>query len=86
MESLIMTKEYDTVLEAKRSVKAHIAFFESILEHLKGPNKQMREHGVYAAWALHRYINDRLMDEIKQIKQMMMENAQKQPNCQNEKN
>jgi len=59
-----MTKEYDNVLEAKRSVKAHISFFESLLKHLNGTDKVLRGRAVWAAWCLHRYINDKLIGEI----------------------
>lgn len=62
-----MTKEYDTVLEAKKSTKAHIAFFESLLKHLNGTDKTLRARAVYAAWCLHRYINDRLMSELQAV-------------------
>lgn len=62
-----MTKEYDTVLEAKRSTKAHIEFFESLLKHLNGTDKVLRSRAVYAAWCLHRYINDRLMGELQSV-------------------
>lgn len=64
-----MTQEYNTVLEAKKSVKAHIQFFESLLKHLNGTDKALRSRAVWAAWCLHRYINDRLINEI----QMVME-------------
>lgn len=62
-----MTLEYNAVLEAKKSVKAHIEFFESILKHLNGTDKALRIRGCYAAWCLHRYINDRLMGEIQAV-------------------
>jgi len=59
-----MTKEYDTVLEAKKSVKAHIEFFENLLQHLKGTDKVLRNRAVWAAWCLHRYINDHLITDV----------------------
>lgn len=59
-----MTQEYNTVLEAKKSIKAHIEFFESLLKHLNGTDKALRGRAVWAAWCLHRYINDRLIGEI----------------------
>jgi hypothetical protein len=62
-----MSKEYDTVLEAKKSVKAHISFFESILAHLKGHDKVLRTRAVWAAWCLHRYINDHLINDINHV-------------------
>jgi len=62
-----MTQEYNTILQAKKSVKAHIAFFESLLKHLNGTDKALRARAGYAAWCLHRYINDRLMGELQAV-------------------
>ena len=59
-----MTQEYENLLEARRSVEAHIQFFESILKHLKGTDKVLRARAIWAAWCLHRYINDHLMNDI----------------------
>lgn len=59
-----MTKEYDNILEAKRSVKAHIDFFEALLKHLKGTDKLLRNRAIWTAWCLHRYINDNLMNDL----------------------
>ncbi len=59
-----MNQELNTVLEAKKSVKAHINFFENLLEHLKGSDKALRGRAVWAAWCLHRYINDHLIADI----------------------
>lgn len=59
-----MTQEYNTILEAKKSVKAHIDFFETLLQHLKGTDKTLRNRAVWAAWCLHRYINDHLIADI----------------------
>lgn len=69
-----MTKEYDTVLEAKKSVKAHIIFLETILEHLKSHDKVLRGRAVLASWCLHRYINDHFINDINHV---MAANAQK---------
>ncbi len=59
-----MTKEYNTVLEAKKSVKSHIDFFENLLKHLNSTDKALRTRAVWAAWCLHRYINDHLIADI----------------------
>lgn len=65
-----MTKEYDTVLEAKRSLKAHISFFEELLKHLKGTNTVLRNRAVWATWCLHHYIDKKLISDIEEaIKQ-----------------
>ncbi len=59
-----MTKEHDNLLEAKRSIKAHIHFLGTLLEHLKGPNKILRGRATWAAWCIHRYFNDKLIGDI----------------------
>lgn len=59
-----MTKEYDTVLEAKKSLRVHIEFFEELLKHLKCPDKVLRNRAVWATWCLHNYIDTRLIGEI----------------------
>lgn len=64
-----MTKENDNVQEAKKSIKAHIKFFESLLQHLRGPETPYKTRAMWTAWCLHRYINERLMNDI----QMAME-------------
>jgi hypothetical protein len=59
-----MTQEYDNVLEAKRSIKHHIEFLEILLKHLNGTDKLLRGRACWAAWCLHRYFNDQLMNDI----------------------
>lgn len=59
-----MTEEYKNVLEAKKSVKLHIEFFESLLKHLNGTDKVLRSRACFAAWCLHRYINDKLIGDV----------------------
>jgi hypothetical protein len=59
-----MTQEYNNVLEAKRSIKAHIEFLESLLKHLNGTDKLLRGRACWAAWCIHRYFNDRLIGDI----------------------
>jgi hypothetical protein len=73
-----MTKEHDNLLEAKRSVKAHIEFFEALLGHLKGHNIILRNRAVWASWCLHRYINDKLMDDIQDAIEKNSPNVVKQ--------
>lgn len=59
-----MTQEYNNILEAKRSLKAHIEFMETLVKHLNGPDKILRGRACWAAWCLHRYFNDRLIPDI----------------------
>jgi hypothetical protein len=62
-----MTKEYDAALGAKRSLKAHIDFMETLVKHLNGPDKALRGRAVVASWCIHRYFNEKLMSEIKEM-------------------
>ncbi len=71
-----MNQQNNTLQEAKKSVKAHIEFFEKLLEHLKGPNKELRSRAVWAAWCLHRYINDHLIGDINTAMAAYGENKQ----------
>lgn len=57
-------KEDENVYEAKQSVKAHIKFFESLLGHLNGKDHVLKGRAMWAAWCLHRYINDGLVFDI----------------------
>lgn len=59
-----MKTELDNVLEARKSAKSHIEFFEKLLEHLKGTDKTLRARAVWATWCLHRYINDCLITDV----------------------
>ncbi len=62
-----MSKEYNPVLDAKRVLKTHIQFFESLLQHLKGTNKVLRNRAVVATWCLHRYVDTKLIPEIQSV-------------------
>lgn len=57
-------KDDKNVYEAKTSIKNHIKFMEALLKHLNGSNPIQKGRAMWAAWCLHRYINDRLMDDI----------------------
>jgi hypothetical protein len=62
-----MTKEYDNVLEAKRTVKKQIAFLETLLENLKKPDKTWRSYAVVTAWCVDRYFSEKLSQEIQEV-------------------
>jgi hypothetical protein len=62
-----MSKEYDTVIEARRTMKAHIQFLEALLKHLKGHDKNLRTKAVITAWCLHRYFTNSLMKEVEAV-------------------
>ncbi len=52
------------VTEAKQSIKAHIKFFEALLNHLNGTDEIFKGRAMWAAWCLHRYMNDGLISDI----------------------
>jgi hypothetical protein len=62
-----MTQEYNSAREAKRSLKAHIEFMETLIKHLNGTDKLLRGRACYAAWCLHRYFNDKFMSDLHDI-------------------
>ena len=57
-------KENENIIEAKKSIKAHIKFLESLLTHLKGTNESLQARSMFAAWCIHRYFNDKLVRDI----------------------
>ena len=59
-----MKKENDNVLEAKKSLKYHIKFLESLKTHLSGSDPILKGRAMWATWCLHRYINDGLINDI----------------------
>ena len=59
-----MTKEYSNVLEAKRSLKTHIQFMETLVKHLNGTDKLLRGRAMYASWCLHQYFNNQFMIDL----------------------
>lgn len=61
-----MSNEEKNLQDAKLSVKSHIKFFEALLTHLKGSDPVLKGRAMWAAWCLHRYINDNLISDIEQ--------------------
>jgi hypothetical protein len=55
------------ITEAKMSLKHHVKFFESLLKHIRKGEEPMLSRSMWATWCLHRYIEDRLMDDIKKV-------------------
>ncbi len=58
------TSENPNITEAKKSLKHHIKFFESLLAHIRKGEEPMLSRSMWATWCLHRYINDGLMGDI----------------------
>lgn len=56
--------ENPNIKEAKKSLKHHIKFFESLLTHIRRGEEPMLSRSIWATWCLHRYIQDRLIGDI----------------------
>lgn len=56
--------ENQAIKEAKKSLKAHIKFFESLLLHIRKGEEPHMSRAMWATWCLHRYINDTLIVDI----------------------
>jgi hypothetical protein len=54
------------ITEAKKSLKHHIKFFESLKEHIRRGQEPMLSRSMWATWCLHRYIQDRLVGDIEE--------------------
>ena len=59
-----MSNDEKNLYEAKKSLKSHIKFFESLLKHLNGSDQVLKGRSMWASWCLHRYINDGLITDI----------------------
>lgn len=59
-----MSEENKNVYEAKKSLKAHIKFFDALLKHVSGNDEALKARAMWATWCLHCYINDGLMIDI----------------------
>lgn len=59
-----MMKEEDNVVQAKKSLKSHIKFLESLLSHINGSDIEMKGRAMWATWCIHRYLNDGLIKDI----------------------
>ncbi len=56
--------ENPNIQEAKKSLKAHIKFLESLKENITKKEEPMLSRAMWATWCLHRYINDQLVHDI----------------------
>jgi hypothetical protein len=63
------------VQDAKKSIKAHIKFMETILQHLNSNEEVSKGRAMWTAWCLHRYFSGQL---IKDIQEAMEENKGKE--------
>lgn len=56
--------ENDNIKEAKKSLKYHIKFLESLLSHIRGKDEALQAKAMWASWCIHRYMNDGLITDI----------------------
>ncbi len=61
-----MTDEKETIKAAKKCLKSHIKFLESLLQHIKGTDEVYKARALWTAWCINRYMNEHLMNELKQ--------------------
>ncbi len=59
-----MSKSQGNVYEAKQSIKYHIKFLQSLKSHISGSDKVLKSRAMWATWCLHRYINDKLIEDM----------------------
>lgn len=52
------------IADAKKSIKSHIKFLESLLKHIDGNDEAFQARAMWTAWCLHKYINNNLMLDI----------------------
>jgi hypothetical protein len=52
------------IQEAKKSLKHHIKFFESLLLHIRRGEEPHMSRAMFASWCLHRYVQDQLVYDI----------------------
>lgn len=74
-----MNREDNSVIEAKKSLKAHIKFFEALLKHLNGNDTILKGRAMWATWCLHRYLNDGLLVDIEKAMKELGASDQKIP-------
>jgi hypothetical protein len=57
-------KEDQTIIDAKKCLKAHIKFLEGLLAALNRNDPTMKAGAIWTSWCLHNYINKRLAPDI----------------------
>lgn len=60
------SKQDENIVEAKKSLKSHIKFLECLIKHIGGDDEVLKGRAMWAAWCLHRYINDGMIKDIEQ--------------------
>lgn len=70
-----MKNNDSNIYDAKKSVKAHIKFFQALLRHLNGADEILKGRAMWASWCLHQYINTHFIPDIERT---MRENKDRQ--------
>ena len=69
-----MSNDSDIIRDAKKSIKHHIKFLESLKQNISFGSDEMKHKAIWATYCLHRYMNDKLMDDIQAaIKQQVVD-------------
>lgn len=63
-DSLDMKSNEQTAIDAKRTIKSHIKFLKSLVNHIDGDDEAFKSRAMWTAWCLHKYINNQLMLDI----------------------
>lgn len=56
--------EVDTIKDAKKSIKNHIKFFQTLLEYIRSEKEPALSHAMWTAYCLHQYIEGKLVDDV----------------------
>jgi hypothetical protein len=57
-------REDKSVTDAKKCLKSHIKFFESLLKHINGDDLAFKGRAMWTSWCLHNYMNNQLMVDV----------------------
>jgi len=57
-------KEHPRIIEAKKNLKSHIKFLESLLTHIRKGEEPYLSGALWAELAISKYFNDHLINDI----------------------
>jgi hypothetical protein len=63
--------------EATKSLKYHINFLKTLINHINGKDEELRVIALISANCIHRWMRESFIDEVKQFQQSMVENTLK---------
>lgn len=56
--------ETDNIKAAKKSLKHHIKFLESLKDHITKKEEPFLSRSMFAAWCIDKYLNEQLKNDI----------------------